>query len=53
MVGALAWAVWNHPWIALAGALALLVLLFLAMRALWRLVRQGLRRALGGGAGPG
>jgi hypothetical protein len=47
VVGALAWAVWHHPWIALAAALALLALLFLLMRALWRLVRQGFRRVLG------
>jgi hypothetical protein len=40
VVAALAWAVWHHPWLALAGALALLVVLFVAVRALWRAVRH-------------
>lgn len=51
VVAALAWAVWHHPWIALAGAMALLVALFLVVRALWRLVRQAFARALRAGAG--
>ena len=41
VVAVLAWAVWQHPWIALAGAITLLALLFYLLRALWRLVRQG------------
>ena len=40
VVAALVWAVWSHPWISLAAALALLALLFLLVRALWRAVRR-------------
>lgn len=47
VVGALTWAVWHHPWLALGAALALLVGLFLAMRALWRLVRRKLGALVG------
>jgi hypothetical protein len=47
VVAALAWAVWHHPWIALGVALGLLVTLFVAMRALWRRVRQGFSRTFG------
>ncbi len=49
VVAALAWAVWNHPWVALAAALALLVALFLVMRALWRLVGRAVRKTVVGG----
>lgn len=52
VVAALAWAVWHHPWIALAGALALLVALLFVVRALWRLVWRGLRAAFGAGGDP-
>jgi hypothetical protein len=48
VVAALAWAVWHHPFIALAAALALLAALFVAVRALWRLVRRGVRSTVGG-----
>ncbi len=48
VVAALAWAVWHHPWIALGAALALLAGLFVTVRALWRLVRRGLRSSVGG-----
>ncbi len=48
VVAALAWAVWHHPWIALGAALALLAALFVTVRALWRLVRRGLRSSVGG-----
>ena len=48
VVAALAWAVWHHPWIALGAALALLAGLFVAVRALWRLVRRGVRSTVGG-----
>ena len=37
-----AWAIWNHPWISLGAALALLALAFLAVRALWRAVGRTL-----------
>lgn len=50
VVVALGWAVWHHPWIALASALALLVALFVVVRALWRLVRSGLADAVGTGS---
>lgn len=50
VVAALAWAVWHHPWIALAAALVLLVALFFVVRALWRLVQRVLRRTFGAGA---
>jgi hypothetical protein len=49
VVGALGWAVWNHPWIALGTALALLVGLTLAMRALWRGIRRTFAGPFGGG----
>lgn len=45
VVALLAWAVWHHPWIALAGALGLLAATFLLVRTLWRLVRQAIGRA--------
>lgn len=51
VVGVLAWAVWHHPWLALLAALALLVTMFFAVRALWRLVRRMLGRRLGAGSG--
>jgi hypothetical protein len=43
VVAALGWAIWSHPWISLAAALALLGLLFLVVRALWRAVGRALR----------
>jgi hypothetical protein len=43
----LAWAIWAHPWLALAAALGLLAAAFLLARALWR----ALRRAAGWLAG--
>ena len=48
VVAALAWGVWHHPRLALAAAVALLVALFFAVRALWRLVGRLLARAFGG-----
>lgn len=46
LVATLAWAVWGHPWLSLAGALALLVALFVAVRALWRAMLRALRALL-------
>jgi len=43
VVAAMGWAVWSHPWLALGGALVLLVLLFLAVRALWRTIGKAVR----------
>jgi hypothetical protein len=39
-VAGMAWLVWSHPWIALVLALALLTLLFLLARAIWRALRR-------------
>lgn len=40
VVAAIAYAVWHHPYITLAIALALLVLLFLAVRYAWRSAKR-------------
>jgi len=42
VVAAIAWGAWHHPWVALAAALVLLVALFFAVRALWRLAGRAL-----------
>lgn len=42
VVATLAWSVFHHPWIALAGALVLLALMLLLVRALWQLIRRAL-----------
>jgi hypothetical protein len=47
VVALLGWAVWHHPWIALAAGLALLVATFLLVRTLWRLVRRAIGRTFG------
>jgi hypothetical protein len=47
VVALLAWAAWHHPWLALAGGLALLAATFLLVRALWRLVRRAIGVAFG------
>ena len=39
-VAGMAWLVWSHPWLALAVASALLVLLFLVTRAIWGALRR-------------
>src|SRR5512137_2619970 len=39
-VAGMAWLVWSHPWVALAIALVLLVLLVLLTRALWGALRR-------------
>jgi hypothetical protein len=39
-VAGMAWLVWSHPWVALAAAFTLLVLLFLLTRALWGALRR-------------
>jgi hypothetical protein len=39
-VAGMALLVWNHPWVALAVALATLAVLVLLARALWRALRQ-------------
>ncbi len=40
LVATLAYAVWQHPWIALGAAMAVLVLLVLLVRVLWRSIRR-------------
>jgi hypothetical protein len=52
VVAALGWAVWSHPWLSLAAALALLALLFLAVRALWRAVGRAVRGLFRGAPAP-
>jgi hypothetical protein len=47
-VAFLAWAIWSHPWIALAVALGLLAAAVLLARAAWRLVRRAAARLSGG-----
>ncbi|HSB19667.1 MAG TPA: DUF4126 domain-containing protein [Anaeromyxobacteraceae bacterium] len=42
VVAGLAWLVWDHPWIALSAAIAILIGLFLAVRALWRAVGRAI-----------
>ena len=42
-VAAIAYAVWNHPYITLGIALAVLVLLMLLVRSLWRAAKRALR----------
>jgi hypothetical protein len=52
VVAALAVAVWSHPWLALAGALVLLAIMFFLVRALWRLIRRALGVLFLAGSGP-
>jgi hypothetical protein len=48
VVAAVAFFVWNHPFITLALALALLVALAIAVRAIWRGIRRALSRTWNG-----
>ena len=47
-VATIAYAVWNHPYITLAVALAVLVLLILLVRSIWRGARRAWRGLRGG-----
>ena len=47
VVASVAFFVWNHPFITLAAALALLIALALAVRAIWRRLRRFLARPWG------
>ena len=47
VVASIAFFVWNHPFITLAAALALLIALVLAVRAIWRTLRRFLARPWG------
>jgi hypothetical protein len=42
VVAALAWTIWEHPWLSLAAALAILIAVFLLVRALWRTVGRAI-----------
>jgi hypothetical protein len=46
-VAAIAYAVWNHPYITLAIALALLVMLMLLVRTIWRAAKRAMRGVRG------
>ena len=50
-VATIAYAVWNHPYVTLSIALAVLVLLMLLVRSIWRAARRALR-GLRAGADP-
>ena len=43
LVASIAYAIWNHPYITLTIAIALLVLMMLAVRRIWRAARRCLR----------
>jgi hypothetical protein len=47
VVATIAYAVWNHPYITLTIALAVLVLLILAVRSIWRAARRAIRASFG------
>lgn len=47
VIATIAYAIWNHPYITLTIALALLVLLILAVRSIWRTARRALRSTFG------
>ena len=48
VVATIAYAIWNHPYITLAVALTVLVLLMLLVRSIWRAARRALRGLRGG-----
>ena len=47
VVASIAYFVWHHPYVTLALALVLLVLLIITVRAIWRTIRRVLSRPLG------
>jgi hypothetical protein len=47
VVASLAYAVWHHPYAALAVALALLLVMILVVRVVWRTIRRMLRTVFG------
>ena len=47
-VAGMAWLVWSHPWIALAFAVAMLAVLIVLARAIWKALRQAATWARGG-----
>lgn len=48
VVASIAYFLWNHPYVTLALALVLLVLLIVTVRAIWRAVRRVLSRPFSG-----
>jgi len=48
VVASIAYFLWNHPYITLALAIVLLVLLIVTVRAIWRAVRRVLSRPFSG-----
>ena len=47
-VAGMAWLVWSHPWIALAFAVAMLAVLIVLARAIWKALRRAATWAQGG-----
>jgi hypothetical protein len=47
-VAGMAWLVWSHPWIALTFAVAMLAVLIVLARAIWKALRQAATWARGG-----
>ncbi|GAC1648429.1 MAG: hypothetical protein NVS4B3_03970 [Gemmatimonadaceae bacterium] len=43
LIGAIAIGVWQHPWLALGGGLALLAVLIMTVRLIWRALRSVFR----------
>lgn len=48
-VAGMAWLVWSHPWIALAFVIAIMAVLIVVARAVWKALRQAATWARGGG----
>jgi hypothetical protein len=48
VVASIAYFLWNHPYVTLALALVLLVLLIITVRAIWRAIRRVLSRPFSG-----
>ena len=48
VVASIAYFLWNHPYVTLALALVLLVLLIATVRTIWRAIRRVLSRPFGG-----
>jgi Domain of unknown function (DUF4126) len=52
VVAALSWAIWNHPWLSLAAAIALLVATLFAVRTLARIIGRTFRSMFRRAAAP-
>jgi hypothetical protein len=51
VVATISYFVWQHPYVTLALALTLLVVLVFTVRAIWRAVRRALSRPFAGDRG--